>query len=55
LIEAMMGAGQPGTVTAKALLTRLGLPAGPVRAPLLPAGREASDGLLARYEELVAV
>ncbi|MGW3172203.1 4-hydroxy-tetrahydrodipicolinate synthase [Streptomyces sp. NPDC001153] len=52
LIEAMMGAGLPGTVTAKALLARLGLPAGPVRAPLLPAGREAADGLLARYEEL---
>jgi 4-hydroxy-tetrahydrodipicolinate synthase len=53
LIEAMMGAGLPGTVTAKALLARLGLPAGPVRAPLLPAGRETADGLLARYEALV--
>ncbi|MFI9805418.1 4-hydroxy-tetrahydrodipicolinate synthase [Streptomyces sp. NPDC052301] len=55
LIEAMAGAGLPGTVTAKALLARLGLPAGPVRAPLLPAGREPADGLLARYEELLAV
>ncbi|MEV6837444.1 4-hydroxy-tetrahydrodipicolinate synthase [Streptomyces sp. NPDC051133] len=55
LIEAMTGAGLPGTVTAKALLARLGLPAGPVRAPLLPAGREPADGLLARYEELLAV
>ncbi|MGW2422463.1 4-hydroxy-tetrahydrodipicolinate synthase [Streptomyces sp. NPDC001709] len=54
LIEAMMGTDLPGTVTAKALLTRLGLPAGPVRAPLLPAGRETADGLLARYEGLVA-
>ncbi|GHH25433.1 4-hydroxy-tetrahydrodipicolinate synthase [Streptomyces rubradiris] len=54
LIEAMTGAGLPGTVTAKALLTRLGLPAGPVRAPLLPAGRETSDGLLSRYEALRA-
>ncbi|MFE2099995.1 4-hydroxy-tetrahydrodipicolinate synthase [Streptomyces sp. PTD9-10] len=54
LIEAMMGAGLPGTVTAKALLGELGLPAGPVRAPLLPAGRETADGLLARYEELVS-
>ncbi|WEO98153.1 4-hydroxy-tetrahydrodipicolinate synthase [Streptomyces sp. FXJ1.172] len=54
LIEAMMAAGLPGTVTAKALLTRLGLPAGPVRAPLLPAGRERADGLLALYEELAA-
>ncbi|KOV69827.1 dihydrodipicolinate synthase [Streptomyces sp. MMG1121] len=54
LIEAMMGAGLPGTVTAKALLARLGLPAGPVRAPLLPAGRETADGLLALYEELAA-
>ncbi|WP_031166043.1 4-hydroxy-tetrahydrodipicolinate synthase [Streptomyces durhamensis] len=54
LIEAMMGAGLPGTVTAKALLARLGRPAGPVRAPLLPAGREAADGLWARYEALTA-
>ncbi|OIK01732.1 4-hydroxy-tetrahydrodipicolinate synthase [Streptomyces sp. MUSC 14] len=54
LIEAMMGAGLPGTVTAKALLSRLGLPAGPVRAPLLPAGRETADRLLALYEELTA-
>ncbi|PKW07036.1 4-hydroxy-tetrahydrodipicolinate synthase [Streptomyces sp. 1222.5] len=54
LIEAMMGAGLPGTVTAKALLARLGLPAGPPRAPLRPAGRETADGLWARYEELVS-
>ncbi|MGW3207421.1 4-hydroxy-tetrahydrodipicolinate synthase [Streptomyces sp. NPDC001135] len=54
LIEAMTGAGLPGAVTAKALLTRLGLPAGPVRAPLLPAGRETADGLLALRAELVA-
>ncbi|WP_079165828.1 4-hydroxy-tetrahydrodipicolinate synthase [Streptomyces sp. NRRL S-31] len=54
LIEAMTGAGLPGTVTAKALLARLGLPAGPVRAPLLPAGRAAADGLLARYEALAS-
>jgi 4-hydroxy-tetrahydrodipicolinate synthase len=55
LIEAMMSAGLPGTVTAKALLNALGLPAGPVRAPLRPAGREAVDGLLRTYEEFVAV
>ncbi|MFI9252432.1 4-hydroxy-tetrahydrodipicolinate synthase [Streptomyces sp. NPDC053069] len=54
LIEAMMAAGLPGTVTAKALLTRLGLPAGPVRPPLLPAGRETADMLLALHAELVA-
>ncbi|WP_031477376.1 4-hydroxy-tetrahydrodipicolinate synthase [Streptomyces bicolor] len=54
LIELMMSAGLPGTVTAKALLNALGLPAGPVRAPLRPAGREATDGLLAEYERLVA-
>ncbi|MFF1282176.1 4-hydroxy-tetrahydrodipicolinate synthase [Streptomyces sp. NPDC058299] len=53
LTEAMTGAGLPGTVAAKALLGRLGLPAGPVRAPLLPAGREAADELLARYGTLV--
>ncbi|MGW2490725.1 4-hydroxy-tetrahydrodipicolinate synthase [Streptomyces sp. NPDC001606] len=55
LIEAMMAAGLPGTVTAKALLDRLGLPAGPVRAPLLPAGPETADGLLARHRELPAL
>ncbi|WP_316753319.1 4-hydroxy-tetrahydrodipicolinate synthase [Streptomyces herbicida] len=54
LIEAMMAAGLPGTVTAKALLNALGLPAGPMRAPLRLAGREAADGLRAVYEELVA-
>ncbi|MER6092182.1 4-hydroxy-tetrahydrodipicolinate synthase [Streptomyces bluensis] len=53
LTELMMGSGLPGTVTAKALLGRLGLPAGPVRAPLRPADREAADGLLAAYEGLV--
>jgi 4-hydroxy-tetrahydrodipicolinate synthase len=54
LIELMMASGPPGTVTAKALLTALGLPSGPVRAPLRPAGRETVDGLLAAYERLVA-
>lgn len=55
LIELMMSAGLPGTVTAKGLLGALGLPAGPVRSPLRPAGRETVDGLLAAYEELVSV
>ncbi|KUL25194.1 4-hydroxy-tetrahydrodipicolinate synthase [Streptomyces regalis] len=55
LIELMMSAGLPGSVTAKAVLNELGLPAGPVRAPLRPAGREAVDGLLGEYERLVAV
>ncbi|MFJ2833395.1 4-hydroxy-tetrahydrodipicolinate synthase [Streptomyces sp. NPDC087263] len=54
LIELMMSAGLPGTVTAKAVLNTLGLPAGPVRPPLRPAGREAVDGLLAAYEEFVS-
>lgn len=54
LIELMMSSGLPGTVTAKALLNALGLPAGPVRAPLRPAGRETADGLLAEYERLLA-
>ncbi len=53
LIELMMSSGLPGSVTAKALLGRLGLPSGPVRAPLRPAGQEVTDGLLAAYEELV--
>ncbi|TXS45492.1 4-hydroxy-tetrahydrodipicolinate synthase [Streptomyces sp. uw30] len=52
LIELMMSAGLPGAVTAKAVLGGLGLPAGPVRAPLRPAGREAVDGLLATHESL---
>ncbi len=50
LIERMMADGLPGTVTAKALLTELGLPAGPVRAPLLPADPERVRGLRAAYE-----
>jgi len=54
LIEAMMSAGLPGTVTAKALLNALGLPAGPVRSPLRPADRVTANGLLAEYERLVA-
>ncbi|MFF3941942.1 4-hydroxy-tetrahydrodipicolinate synthase [Streptomyces phaeofaciens] len=54
LIEAMMASGLPGTVTAKGLLGALGLPAGPVRAPLRPADRETVDGLRAAYERLVA-
>jgi 4-hydroxy-tetrahydrodipicolinate synthase len=52
LTELMMASGLPGTVTAKAVLGALGLPGGPVREPLQPAGREALDGLLAAYEEL---
>ncbi|MEV4229771.1 4-hydroxy-tetrahydrodipicolinate synthase [Streptomyces bobili] len=54
LIELTMSAGLPGTVTVKALLNELGLPAGPVRAPLLPADRRTADGLRAAYEELTA-
>jgi 4-hydroxy-tetrahydrodipicolinate synthase len=53
LIELMMSSGLPGTVTAKGLLADLGLPGGPVRAPLRPAGRETVDGLRAAYERLV--
>ncbi|MFD9905966.1 4-hydroxy-tetrahydrodipicolinate synthase [Streptomyces sp. NPDC059063] len=53
LIELMMASGLPGTVTAKALLNAAGLPAGPVRAPLRPADREAVDGLLTAYDGLV--
>ncbi|QEU95170.1 4-hydroxy-tetrahydrodipicolinate synthase [Streptomyces kanamyceticus] len=50
LIDLMMASGLPGTVTAKALLGALGLPSGPVRAPLLPAGREVTDELRAAYD-----
>ncbi|MCP3822836.1 4-hydroxy-tetrahydrodipicolinate synthase [Streptomyces sp. A3M-1-3] len=49
LTELMMASGLPGTVTAKALLGALGLPAGPVREPLRPADRETVDGLLKAY------
>ncbi|MGW4021758.1 4-hydroxy-tetrahydrodipicolinate synthase [Streptomyces sp. NPDC005009] len=49
LIEAMMSNGLPGTVTAKALLAALNLPAGPVRPPLRPADRETADGLEAAH------
>lgn len=49
LAELMMASGLPGTVTAKALLD-----AGPVREPLQPAGRGATDGLQKAYEELLA-
>ncbi|MEV2191498.1 4-hydroxy-tetrahydrodipicolinate synthase [Streptomyces phaeochromogenes] len=54
LTELMMASGLPGSVTAKALLGTLGLPSGPVRAPLRPAGRDAVDGLRTAYAELTA-
>lgn len=54
LVEAMMASALPGTVTAKALLGALDLPAGPVRAPLRSADRETTAGLLAAYGELAA-
>ncbi|MFF7858566.1 4-hydroxy-tetrahydrodipicolinate synthase [Streptomyces sp. NPDC007904] len=53
LIEAMMADGLPGTVTAKALLTGLGLPAGPPRPPLRPAGPATADALRSAYEHLL--
>ncbi|KOT36804.1 dihydrodipicolinate synthase [Streptomyces caelestis] len=52
LIEAMTANGLPGAVTAKALLTALNLPAGPLRPPLRPAGRHTADGLRAVHEDL---
>lgn len=54
LIEAVMASGLPGTVTAKALLTTLGLPAGPPRAPLRPADRTTTDRLRSAHEALVS-
>ncbi|MEV7863424.1 4-hydroxy-tetrahydrodipicolinate synthase [Streptomyces hirsutus] len=54
LIEAVMANGLPGTVTAKALLTTLGLPAGPVRPPLRPADRNTAESLRSLYENLTA-
>ncbi|MFC8372218.1 MULTISPECIES: 4-hydroxy-tetrahydrodipicolinate synthase [unclassified Streptomyces] len=55
LIEAMMSNGLPGTVTAKALLTTLDLPAGPLRPPLRPADRETTDGLRAAHALLTEI
>ncbi|MFI2433759.1 4-hydroxy-tetrahydrodipicolinate synthase [Streptomyces sp. NPDC018693] len=52
LIELMMASGLPGTVTAKALLPTLGLPAGPLRPPLRPADRTTVDRLRAAYDRL---
>ncbi|MGC4973035.1 4-hydroxy-tetrahydrodipicolinate synthase [Streptomyces sp. DT199] len=52
LIEAIMSAGLPGTVTVKALLHELALPAGPVRSPLRPADRSTTDRLLALHAHL---
>ncbi|WP_338898957.1 4-hydroxy-tetrahydrodipicolinate synthase [Streptomyces sp. TG1A-60] len=54
LTELMMCSGLPGSVTVKALLGRLGMPSGPVRAPLRPADRDTADGLLRAYERLVS-
>lgn len=53
LIEAMMANGLPGTVTTKALLTTLSLPAGPPRPPLRPAPPETTTALRSLHEELV--
>ncbi|MET9760411.1 4-hydroxy-tetrahydrodipicolinate synthase [Streptomyces sp. NPDC006372] len=52
LIEAIMSAGLPGTVTTKALLNTLSLPAGPVRAPLRPADRGTTLALHSLHEDL---
>ncbi|MGW0738082.1 4-hydroxy-tetrahydrodipicolinate synthase [Streptomyces sp. NPDC002851] len=52
LIELMMAAGLPGTVTAKGLLGALGLPSGPVRAPLRAAAPERVAELITAYEAL---
>ncbi|MEU3617811.1 4-hydroxy-tetrahydrodipicolinate synthase [Streptomyces sp. NPDC006872] len=54
LVELVMASGLPGTVTVKGLLNDLGLPSGPVRAPLRPADRDTVGGLRAAYERLVA-
>ncbi|MEU6099754.1 4-hydroxy-tetrahydrodipicolinate synthase [Streptomyces flaveolus] len=52
LTELMMASDLPGTVTAKALLNALGLPGGPVRAPLRPADAGTTDRLLTAYADL---
>lgn len=52
LVGLMMAAGLPGTVTAKALLGALGLPGGPVRAPLRAAVPERVRELLTAYRAM---
>ncbi|MBB4884904.1 4-hydroxy-tetrahydrodipicolinate synthase [Streptomyces netropsis] len=54
LIELMMAAGLPGTVTAKALLNALDLPSGPVRSPLRAASPDRTKALLEAYESTIA-
>ncbi|MFF5978220.1 4-hydroxy-tetrahydrodipicolinate synthase [Streptomyces olindensis] len=54
LIEAIMSAGLPGAVTAKALLGSLHLPGGQVRAPLRPADPGTADGLLTLHRDLTS-
>ncbi|KJY43345.1 dihydrodipicolinate synthase [Streptomyces sp. NRRL B-1568] len=54
LVREMMAAGLPGTVTAKALLGTLGLPAGPVRPPLRAADPARTKALMAAYEAATA-
>ncbi|MFJ8543485.1 4-hydroxy-tetrahydrodipicolinate synthase [Streptomyces sp. NPDC093586] len=54
LTELMMASGLPGTVTAKALLNALHLPAGPVRSPLRPAGAGTVARLLSAHGDLAA-
>ncbi|MFH9016184.1 4-hydroxy-tetrahydrodipicolinate synthase [Streptomyces sp. NPDC017943] len=54
LIEAIMAAGLPGTVTTKALLNALSLPAGPVRAPLRAPDRGTVAHLASLHAELLA-
>jgi len=51
LTELMMASDLPGTVTAKALLSDLGLPSGPVRRPLLDADAETTKALRAAYDD----
>ncbi|MEU3664565.1 4-hydroxy-tetrahydrodipicolinate synthase [Streptomyces sp. NPDC032940] len=52
LTDLMMASNLPGTVTAKALLNALTLPAGPVRPPLRPADAETTARLLTAHETL---
>ncbi|MEV6673160.1 4-hydroxy-tetrahydrodipicolinate synthase [Streptomyces sp. NPDC051162] len=52
LVQLMMAAGLPGTVTAKALLHSLDLPGGPVRAPLRMADADRTAELAAAYAAL---
>jgi 4-hydroxy-tetrahydrodipicolinate synthase len=53
LVDTMM-TGVPGTVSVKALFAAAGMPGGPVRGPLLPAGEELTGRLVENLKAVLA-